>query len=83
MPLVVCILLAVLVIAMVGFACACLGGAPFQTADRPAGLGVAMPPLIEIWALLTILLAPVSAWATRHSLPPGRASPAQLQRFLF
>jgi hypothetical protein len=82
-PLVVFILLAVLVIAMVGFACACIGGTPFQSADGPASPGVAMPPLIELWALLTILLAPVAVWVTRRNLPRGRASPALLQRFLF
>jgi hypothetical protein len=82
-PLVVFILLAVLVIAMVGFACACLGGTPFQPADRASAGGAALPALIEMWALLAIVLAPVVAWVARRDLPRGRASPAQLQRFLF
>ena len=82
MPFIVFVLLLVLVVMMVGFACACLGGQPGQTLGRSADGPPALPPLIELWALLTVLLVPASFVLARRIAETGRASPATLQRFL-
>ena len=82
MPLVVFLLLLILVLMMVGFACACLTGQPMQALGRSADGPPALPPLIELWALLTVLLVPASFAFARRVAATGRASPAILQRFL-
>ena len=83
MPLIAFVLLAVICLALLGFACACVSDQPAQAIERAASLGAAFPPLVEVWALLiaSLLVAPLV-------LAPGergrsRASPALLQRFLF
>lgn len=82
MPLVVFVLLVVIVLLMVGFACACFGDQPLKAAERTLGAGLSTPGLIEMWALLVIvvLAAPtaVSGWIDATE----RASPAVLQCFL-
>lgn len=84
LPLVVFVLLAVLLLMMVGIACACLGSHPTQAAaDRVAGPLVALPPLTAMWALLVLVLAAVPLLFDRRIPATGRASPALLQRFLF
>jgi hypothetical protein len=42
-----------------------------------------MPPLIEIWSLLMLALAPAATLLVRTRTAVVRGSPAQLQRFLF
>ena len=83
MPFLVFVLLLVLLVMMVGFACACLGGQPMQGLGRSADGPPALPPLIVLWALLTFLLVPASFVLARRIAETGRASPATLQRFLF
>lgn len=83
LPLVVFVLLAVLLLMMVGIACACLGSHPTQAADRVAGPLVALPPLTAMWALLVLVLVAVPLLLDRRMPATGRASPALLQRFLF
>ena len=82
MPVVVFVLLLIVVVMMVGFACACLGGQPMQALGRSADGPPALPPLIELWALLTVLLVRTSLVLARRIAATGRASPATLQRFL-
>ena len=80
MPLLAFVLLAVLCLALIGFACACLDSQFAQTLDRVAQSIPAA--FIELWpafamgALASLPLIVISA------LTSGRASPALLQRFL-
>jgi len=81
MPLLAFVLLAVLCLALIGFACACMDDQFAQALDRVAQ---SMPPaVIELWPAFAVgVLAPW--WLVVFSVPAsGRASPALLQRFLF
>ncbi len=82
MPLVAFILLAVVCLALLGFACACLSDQPMQALERALGAIPSLPALIEVWSLMALsLLAVASALAAVR--PRSRSpSPAQLQRFL-
>jgi hypothetical protein len=82
MPLVAFILLAVVCLALLGFACACLTD-PAQALDRATSLGAALPPLVEVWSLVFATLVGGSFLVLGHHRASGRASPAVLQRFLF
>lgn len=83
MPLIAFVLLAVICLALLGFACACLSDQPAQAIERAMSLGAVFPPLIEVWALLiaSLLVAPFVLVAGERGR--SRASPALLQRFLF
>lgn len=83
MPLIAFVLLAVVCLALLGFACACLGDQPAQAIERALSVGSAFPPLVEVWALLigSLLLAPLVLVVGERGR--SRASPALLQRFLF
>lgn len=83
MPLVVFILLLVLLLMLVGIACACLSDHPMQTVDRTISSIAAMPAVLELWtyALAALLL---TAFVVLQPRRVGRrATPADLQRFLF
>lgn len=83
LPLVVFILLLVLILMMIGLACACLAGQGMQALERSLGGAPALgPPLVVLWALLTVLLLPALLVAARPPAAKARASPAALQRFL-
>ena len=83
MPLVVFILLCVLLLMLVGIACACLTDHPMQVAERVITAISAVPAIIELWtyAFAALLLVAFVIPQRRRAL--GRASPADLQRFLF
>jgi hypothetical protein len=83
MPLVVFILLAVVCLALLGFACACLTDQPAQAVDRATSLGGALPALVEVWSLVFGTLIAASLLAAVRERASSRASPALLQRFLF
>jgi len=81
MPLVVFILLALLCLLMLGFACACLSDEPALALER-ALQAPALPAVIVVWAAIVL-------GAFTRALPrlaavthPGRGSPELLQRFL-
>jgi hypothetical protein len=82
MPLVAFILLAIVCLALLGFACACLSDQPMQALERALGAIPSLPALIEVWSLTVLsLLAAGAAAATVR--PRSRApSPALLQRYL-
>lgn len=82
MPLFAFILLAVVCLALLGFACACLTDQPMQALERALGAIPSLPALIEVWSLMALsLLAAGSALAIVR--PRSRSpSPALLQRFL-
>ena len=80
MPLWAFVLFAVLCLALVGVACACLDDQFAQAFDRALQAPIAVT---DAWpAMALVLLAPLSlvSLAVRAS---ERASPAMLQRFLF
>ena len=83
MPLVAFILLAVICIAILGFACACLSDQPTQAIDRAVSHGGALPPLIEIWAVGFVAFVGAGLLLVFDRRAGSRASPALLQRFLF
>jgi uncharacterized membrane protein YidH (DUF202 family) len=84
-PLVVFILLAVVCLALFGFACACLSDNPAQALERAVASAGAMPAIIEVWSYVAVamLLGAFSIWALAIVGARERASPARLQRFLF
>jgi hypothetical protein len=83
MPLFAFILLAVVCLALLGFACACLSAEPMQALDRAVSTGQALPPLIEVWTVAFAALVGASFFLTVRTRAASRASPALLQRFLF
>jgi hypothetical protein len=83
MPLVAFILLAVVCLALLGFACACLSDQPTQALDRAISTGDALPPLVEMWSVVVAALLGVGLLLVVDRRGRSRASPALLQRFLF
>ena len=83
MPLIAFILLVVLLVMLVGFACACLSDHPMQAADRAIASIASAPAIIELWTYTFAALLLVALVGTRQSRAVGPASPADLQRFLF
>lgn len=83
MPLVAFILLALLCLALFGFACACLSDHPMQALDRALGAIPALPALTEVWSLLALLALSSGALLAATTTAVARSpSPATLQRFL-
>lgn len=81
LPFLAFVLLAIVCLALVGFACACLDDQFAQALDRvaqsmPAAV-IVLWPALAVGALLSV---PLVAF---HVPASGRASPALLQRFLF
>jgi uncharacterized membrane protein len=83
MPLVVFILLLVLLLMLVGIACACATEHPMKAADRAGSATSAMPALIEVWTYTFAALLLVVFIVPQRRRALGRASPQELQRFLF
>ena len=83
LPFAVFILLLILLVVMLGFVCLCMSDHPTQAADRALGVIAHSPALIEMWALVLVLSAPLVTRAIEAVSARGRASPAHLQRFLF
>jgi hypothetical protein len=83
LPLVAFILLVVLCLLVVGFACACFSDQPMQAVDRALSTGPALPPLIEVWSFVAAAAAIFLFVLYRPVAAGERASPAVLQRFLF
>ncbi len=82
MPIVAFVLLAVVCLALLGFACACLNVHPMQALERSLGAIPALPALIELWSAL--VLASFGAGFLIVYFPAARArapSAATLQRF--
>lgn len=76
-------LLAVLCLLLVGFACACFSDHPAQAIARAVSAPAATPAVIEVWSLVVLSLLVAPLLVARRVGGFGRASPAQLQRFLF
>ncbi|MGH3040460.1 MAG: hypothetical protein ACRDNG_01730 [Gaiellaceae bacterium] len=83
MPLVAFILLAIVCLALFGFACACLSDQPMQALERALGAIPALPALVEVWSVLAVLALASGALLVTAMTARARApSPAALQRFL-
>ncbi len=81
LPLVAFIVLAVVCLLLIGFACACFTDHPMQAIDRAISAFQALPAPVEVWPLIVLsLLAAMVFVAGRRSI--GRPLPVVLQRFL-
>lgn len=84
-PLVVCILVFLTCFAAVGATCAvCVSAHPVQAVERTltSAPTAALPPDTTAFFVLVLALTPLLVVRPRF-LSLGRASPAELQRFLF
>jgi hypothetical protein len=83
LPLIVFILLFILLVMVVGIACACATDHPMQTIERALSVVPAAPAVVVVWmyTFVAMLVAAFVVPQRRRAL--GRASPQQLQRFLF
>lgn len=82
-PLPVFVLLLVVALLVLGFVCACITDHPAVAIERALMAAATLPPIIEIWSLLALVLAPATLVLMRAHTPIVRGSPAELQRFLF
>lgn len=80
LPLIVFVLLAILVLMLLGFACACLTDDPMQAVERALEF-VPAPMPVHAWATLFAVLAASLVLVAQTRAAGGRASPALLQRF--
>jgi len=83
MPLIAFVLLAVICLAMLAFACACLGEQPALAIERAVSAGAALPLLIEVWSLAFVAFLGGALLFVAERQTPSRASPVLLQRFRF
>lgn len=82
MPLVAFILLAILCLALFGFACACLSDHPMQALERTLGSIPALPALVEVWFLIASIALASAIFVIATRARARAPSPALLQRFL-
>jgi len=83
MPLVVFILLALLCLGLLGFACACLSDQPAAAFERAVQAPALAPALVELWPAILLGLFGAALIVYGPVEARGRTSPAFLQRFLF
>lgn len=84
LPPVVFVLLVVLALLLLGFACAFVTDHPLQAIERMLAAIPALPPVLEVWSVhvLAVLALIGLALAVVRPIPNARPSPAALQRFL-
>ena len=82
MPLFAFIMLALLCLALLGFACACMSDHPMKAVDRALEAIPALPALVEVWSI-SALAAFAAARFLAGRIPVRVPSPSVLQRFLF
>jgi len=82
MPLVVFILLLIVALLLLGFACACLSDHPMQAIERVLSSIPTALPLIQVWSLNAVALSMLMLLAAGYVRAVARPSPATLQRFL-
>ena len=83
LPPVVFICLLLMVVMLVGFACACLTDHPMQAIEQALSAIPAAPAISEAWSALAVGLVAAALIARLPQASRGRASPELLQRFLF
>lgn len=81
MPLVAFVLLLIVLLVMLGFACLCISDHPAQTLERVL-LAIAHAPPAIVTAFVFVAMSVVTVTQRRVVAASGRASPASLQRFL-
>jgi hypothetical protein len=81
LPFVVFVLVVVLGLLLLGFACACITDHPVQLIERVLAAIPALPPVVEVWSVQVVVLMGL-ALALVRPIPIARPSPAALQRFL-
>ena len=83
MPLIVFILVAIVCLLAIGFACACFNEHPLKALERAVASVPASPAPVLLWPVILVsLLAPALVLTGRREAVAAR-SPADLQRFLF
>lgn len=82
MPLVVFLLLFVLLLMLVGLACACLTDQPMQAVERALTVLSELAAVVDAWSPQIVAAFAASLLLVAQAIAFGRASPAQLQRFL-
>jgi hypothetical protein len=82
MPLIVFVLLALVCLSLIGFACACSSDQAALALER-AVQAPALPALVELWSLLVLGTVAGMLYVRRGVAARARASPVLLQRFLF
>jgi hypothetical protein len=83
MPLVVFLLLALVCLGMLGFACACLSDQPAAALERAVQAPALAPALVALWPALLLGVLAAGLLVFTPVAARGRASPQVLQRFLF
>ncbi len=79
LPLIVFILL----VMVVGIACACATDHPMQTVERALSAIPAAPAVVVVWSYTFVAMLVVAFVVPQRRRALGRASPQELQRFLF
>jgi hypothetical protein len=82
LPLIVFILLLIVALLLLGFACACLSDHPMQAIERVLSSIPAALPLVEVWSLNAVASSMLMLLAAGYVRAVARPSPATLQRFL-
>ncbi len=82
MPLLVFMLLALICLGLLGFACACFDDQAALALER-ALQAPAVPEPIDLWPQIVLGLGGTALLVLTAVLARERASPARLQRFLF
>ncbi len=82
LPLVVFILMLIVALLVLGFACACLSDHPMQAIERVLSSISAALPLVAVGSLNAVALAMLTLLAAGYVRAVARPSPATLQRFL-
>jgi len=82
LPLIVWVLLVIVVLMLLGFACACLTDDPMQAVERALSFVPALPTPAP-WSGLAVALGAMLLVVAQRRAVEDRASPALLQRFLF
>jgi hypothetical protein len=83
MPLVVFILLALVCLGLLGFACACLSDQPAAALERRVQAPALAPAVVEVWPAILFGVSAAELLVFAPVAARGRASPELLQRFLF
>jgi hypothetical protein len=82
-PLAVFVILLILCLLLLGFACICASDHHAQAIERAITALSALPGLIEVWSLIAVAFVGIGIARSARRSAFGRASPAELQRFLF
>jgi len=83
MPLIVFFLLALVLLMLVGLACACLTDDPMQAIERAMTALAQLPTVAVAWTFVFVTLLLAMPRLQPQAAGRGRSSPAALQRFLF